>query len=109
MEYSGDNSNKSYCSERRFPYKVGDRFAKVYWEEIGPEGRARLGRATNQARDSKGAFQEFEKGRMFWAGQADIIYVIYQGYYDFDEDGEPDWTQGWTSYEDTFEAGEAEQ
>jgi hypothetical protein len=41
---------------------------------------------------------------MFWAGEADTIYVIYQGYYDFDNDGEVTWQQGWKSYEDTFEA-----
>ncbi len=84
-------------------YKVGDRFAKVYWEEIGPQGRERLGRATNEARDSLGAFQEFEHGRMFWAGEADIIYAIYQGRYDFDGDGETTYVRGWTSFEDTFE------
>ncbi len=85
-------------------YKVGDRFAKVYWEEIGPQGRQQLGRATNEARDSLGAFQEFEHGRMFWAGQSDTIYVIYQGQLDLDGDGQSSWTQAWTSYEDTFEA-----
>ena len=61
-------------------YKVGDRFAKVYWEKIGEAGRQRLGNAVNEARDSRGAFQEFRKGRMFWAGEADTIYVIYRGY-----------------------------
>jgi PDZ domain-containing protein len=88
--------------------KVGDRFAKVYGELIGPEGQERLGRATAEARDSQGAFQEFVNGRMFWAGEADTIYVIYEGYYDFDGDGEVTWQQGWTSYEDTFEAGSSE-
>lgn len=90
-------------------FKVGDRFAKVYWELIGSEGRTRLGRATNEARDSQGAFQEFVNGRMFWAGEADTIYVIYQGDYDFDNDGQVTWQQGWKSYEDTFEAGDEEQ
>lgn len=89
-------------------FKVGDRFAKVYWELIGSEGRTRLGRATAEAKDSNGAFQEFINGRMFWAGEADTIYVIYQGYYDFDADGEVTWQQGWASYEDTFEAPEGE-
>jgi len=84
-------------------YKVGDRFAKVYWEELGTSGRQRLGFATNEARDSNGAFQEFQTGRMFWAGEADTIYIIYQGNFDFDGDGTFTWTQGWTSYEDTFE------
>ncbi|MBI1878432.1 MAG: PDZ domain-containing protein [Chloroflexi bacterium] len=89
-------------------YKVGDRFAKTYWELIGSEGRTRLGRATNEARDSQGTFQEFVNGRMFWAEAADTIYVIYQGYYDFDNDGEVTQRQGWISYEDTFEAGDGE-
>jgi hypothetical protein len=84
--------------------KVGDRFAKVYWELLSLEDRTRLGLATNEAKDSSGAFQEFVNGRMFWAGEADTIYVIYQGYYDFDYDGEVIWRQGWKSYEDTFEA-----
>ena len=84
-------------------YKVGDRFAKVYWEEIGETGRQRLGHAINEARDSLGAFQEFHNGRMFWAGEADTIYVIYRGYLDLDGDGRVSWTQGWTSFEDTFE------
>ncbi len=84
-------------------YKVGDRFAKVYWEEIGPDGRQRLGHAVNEARDSLGAFQEFRNGRMFWAGEADTIYVIYRGYLDLDGDGRTSWTQQWTSFEDTFE------
>jgi hypothetical protein len=87
-------------------FKVGDRFAKVYWEEIGEQGRARLGQATNEARDSAGAFQEFERGRMFWAGESDTIYVIYSGEYDFNGDGQFEWKQGWLGYEDTFEAGQ---
>lgn len=70
---------------------MGDRFAKVYWEYIGPEGRARLGRAINEASDSKGAFQEFANGRMFWSGVADRIYVIYRGYLDLDGDGQISW------------------
>ncbi len=94
----------SYTTEPSGFYKVGDRFAKVYWEEIGPSGRTRLGHATNEARDSKGAFQEFENGRMFWSGEADTIYVIYQGSFDFDNDGQAAWIQGWMAYEDTFEA-----
>ncbi len=89
-------------------YKVGDRFAKVYWEEIGPVGRAKLGHGTNEARDSQGAFQEFENGRMFWAGEADTIYVIYQGNFDFDNDGQPTWVQSWRAYEDTFETSDEE-
>lgn len=84
-------------------YKVGDRFAKVYWEELGPEGRTRLGLATNEARDSQGAFQEFQNGRMFWAGESDTIYVIYEGAYDPDGDGQVTQMRGWLSYEDTFE------
>ncbi len=84
-------------------YKVGDRFAKVYWEEIGADGRQRLGQAINEAKDSLGAFQEFRNGRMFWAGEADTIYVIYSGYLDLDGDGRISWTQAWTSFEDTFE------
>lgn len=96
----------SYAPTEPGFYKVGDRFARVYWEEIGEQGRQRLGRATNEARDSLGAFQEFERGRMFWAGEADTIYVIYQGDYDFDGDGQVTWQQGWLSYEDTFEASE---
>ncbi|MFN8454443.1 MAG: PDZ domain-containing protein [Anaerolineae bacterium] len=86
-------------------YKVGDRFAKVYWEYLGPEGRGRLGRAINEASDSKGAFQEFVNGRMFWSGVADRIYVIYRGYFDFDGDGQVSWQQSWSSYEDLFEDG----
>ncbi len=89
-------------------YKVGDRFAKVYWEEIGAEGRQRLGQATNEARDTLGAFQEFRNGRMFWAGEADTIYIIYSGYLDLDGDGRTSWTKEWTSFEDTFEAGSNE-
>jgi hypothetical protein len=89
-------------------YKVGDRFSKVYWELIGAPGRERLGYATNEAADSQGAFQEFEHGRMFWAGQADTIYVIYQGYYDLDGAGQAVYVQGWTSFEDTFEETTAE-
>lgn len=87
-------------------HKIGDRFSKVYWEEIGASGRARLGNAINEARDSSGAFQEFEKGRMFWSGEADRIYVIYQGYYDVDQDGQQTYKRGWVSFEDTFEAEE---
>lgn len=96
----------SYAPTEPGFYKVGDRFAKIYWKEIGEQGRQRLGRATNEARDSLGAFQEFQNGRMFWAGEADTIYVIYQGNYDFDLDGQTTWKQGWLSYEDTFEAAE---
>ena len=84
-------------------YKAGDRFAKVYWEELDDIERTRLGYATNEARDSLGAFQEFDNGRMFWAGEADTIYVIYDGYYDFDGDGEYQHQRSWLAYEDTFE------
>ena len=84
-------------------YKVGDRFAKIYWEKIGEAGRQRLGNAINEARDSRGAFQEFRNGRMFWANESDTIYVIYRGYLDLDGDGRISWTQSWISFEDTFE------
>lgn len=90
-------------------YKVGDRFAKVYREELDWKQRARLGHAINEARDSQGAFQEFENGRMFWSGQADTIYVIYEGHYDFDGDGQFTRLRGWKSYEDTFEASTTDQ
>jgi hypothetical protein len=84
-------------------YKVGDRFARVYFEILSSQDRGRLGLAIDEARDSLGAFQEFETGRMFWAGQADRIYVIYQGFYDLNGSGQPTYIQGWTSFEDTFE------
>ncbi len=84
-------------------YKVGDRFAKVYWERISATDRTRLGRATNESVDSLGAFQEFWNGRMFWAGKADTIYVIYNGRYDLDGDDQWVYSQGWLSYKDTFE------
>jgi len=95
----------SYAPTEPGFYKVGDRFARVYWEATGQsEVRQRLGRATNEASDSLGAFQEFESGRMFWSGKADTIYVIYQGNYNLDPDGEVIWKQGWLSFEDTFES-----
>ncbi len=95
----------SYAPTEPGFYKVGDRFAKIYWEATGEsEVRQRLGRATNEASDSLGAFQEFRYGRMFWSGKADTIYVIYQGNYDLDGDGEVSWKQGWLSFEDTFES-----
>jgi hypothetical protein len=84
-------------------YKVGDRFAKIYWEDLGPIERARLGHATNEAGDSLGAFQEFGNGRMFWSGRADTIYVIYYGYYDYSAGGQFVYRQSWLSFEDTFE------
>lgn len=93
----------SYAPTPEGFYKVGDRFAKLYWEELGQVGRERLGLAIEEARDSQGAFQEFLFGRMFWSGQANTIFVTYQGYYDPDGDGQYAWHQGWLSYEDTFE------
>ncbi len=93
----------SYGPTPRGFYKVGDRFAKVYWEELTAQQRGHLGLATAEARDSSGAFQEFAHGRMFWAGEADTIYVIYEGAYDFDGDGQTVWLRGWQSYEDTFD------
>ncbi|MCB0209994.1 MAG: SH3 domain-containing protein [Anaerolineae bacterium] len=93
----------SYGQTKHGFYKVGDRFAKIYWEDLGPVERARLGYATNEAHDSKGAFQEFANGRMFWAGEADTIYVIYEGAYDLDSDGTYVYERGWLAYEDTFE------
>ena len=98
----------SYGPTPRGFNKIGDRFAKVYWEDLTPQQRGHLGLATNEARDSSGAFQEFEHGRMFWAGEADTIYIIYSGIYDFDGDGKTTWFYGWKSYEDTFEAGDAQ-
>jgi len=93
----------SYGPTARGFYKVGDRFTRVYFEILSAHERDRLGLATGEARDSLGAFQEFEYGRMFWAGQADRIYVIYQGFYDLNGTGQPTYVQGWTSFEDTFE------
>jgi hypothetical protein len=93
----------TYGSTARGFYKVGDRFTRVYFEILSARERDRLGLATSEARDSLGAFQEFEYGRMFWAGQADRIYVIYQGFYDLNGAGQPTYVQGWTSFEDTFE------
>jgi hypothetical protein len=93
----------TYGPTTRGFYKVGDRFTRVYFEILSAHERDRLGLATNEARDSLGAFQEFEYGRMFWAGQADRIYVIYQGFYDLNGTGQSTYVQGWTSFEDTFE------
>lgn len=92
-----------YTTTPRGFHKIGDRFAKVYWESLSPTERAKLGWATNEARDSKGAFQEFPNGRMFWSGEADRIYVIYEGHYDFDGDGQTIYQRQWLSYEDLFE------
>jgi len=82
-------------------HKVGDRFAKVYWEEIGTRNRARLGQAINEAQDSSGAFQEFENGRMFWSKAGDRIFVIHEGWYLIDNESTR--LRGWLSYQDTFE------
>jgi uncharacterized protein YraI len=87
-------------------HKVGDRFAKVFWEELNDQQRAQLGWAINEARDSAGAFQEFENGRMFWAEESDTIYTIYQGFLGAATDGQPAWIQQWASFEDTFEETE---
>jgi hypothetical protein len=84
-------------------YQPGSRFAKIYWEEIGEEGQQRLGKATGEARDSQAAFQEFIKGRMFWVKETDRIYIIYDGNYDPDADGQFIRIQGWMSFEDIFE------
>lgn len=93
----------SYGPTARGFYKVGDRFSRVYFEILSAHERDRLGLATSEARDSLGAFQEFEYGRMFWSGQADRIYITYQGFYDANGTGQPTYVQGWTSFEDTFE------
>ena len=55
------------------------------------------------------AVQTFEHGWMLWletdtVANVDPIYVIYHGDFDFDLDGETTFIQGWTSYQDTFEA-----
>lgn len=59
-------------------YPVGDRFGKVYWEGTGARVKERLGYATGEATDSPGAFQEFQYGRMFWAGAVNRILVLLQ-------------------------------
>lgn len=82
-------------------YEVGDKFSKVYWEGTGVKVKERLGYATSQPIDSAGAFQEFNRGRMFWAGEVDQIFVIYDYYY-YDDHNNSVQVRTWEQYEDKF-------
>ena len=82
-------------------YQVGDKFSKVYWEGTGARVKERLGQPTGPVKDSAGAFQQFRKGRMFWAGTIDRIFVIYD-YYGYDANGVYTRMLSWESFEDTF-------
>lgn len=80
----------------------GDRFSKVYWEGTGARVQQRLGRAVGPQMESPGAYQQFERGRMFWTGRLDRIFVLYD-YWWWDE-GRENGTRirSWTSFEDIF-------
>jgi hypothetical protein len=71
-------------------YAIGDKFGAIYWEGTGARVQQRLGKATTPQTDSAGAFQQFSRGRMFWLGAIDRIFVVY------------DAPGGWISFEDTF-------
>lgn len=80
---------------------VGDKFSKVYWEGTGARVKERLGWPTGEAADSDGAYQQFDNGRMFWAGKIDTIFVIYD-YYQYDANNNSTRILEWTQFEDTF-------
>lgn len=82
-------------------YPVGDKFSKVYWEGTGVQVKERLGYATGQTEDTAGAFQQFNRGRMFWAEAVDRIFVIYDYSY-YDDDDTYIRVRTWSSYEDQF-------
>jgi hypothetical protein len=82
-------------------HPVGDKFSKVYWEGTGVRVKERLGYATSELENTAGAFQQFSRGRMFWAEALDRIFVIYDYYY-YDDDDNYIRVRTWASYEDTF-------
>ncbi len=83
-------------------FEIGDYFSKVYWEGTGARVQERLGHAISEMQPSAGAFQEFNRGRMFWVEASDEIYVIYDYSY-YDETMEESvWVKTWERYEDKF-------
>jgi hypothetical protein len=83
-------------------YAPGDLFSKVYWEGTGARVRERLGRATGPQLASSGAYQQFDRGRMFWMEAADSIFVLYD-YWEWDESGQNGThIRSWTAFEDRF-------
>jgi len=83
-------------------YPIGDKFSKIYWEGTGAQVKERLGWATSAAADTSGAFQTFNRGRMFWLDSIDTIFVIYD-YYHYDKPSNISTRiQLWAGYEDTF-------
>jgi hypothetical protein len=80
----------------------GDRFSKVYWEGTGARVRQRLGHAVSPPVESPGAFQQFERGRMFWTEALDRISVLYD-YWQWDSKGENGiQVRSWIAFEDSF-------
>jgi uncharacterized protein with LGFP repeats len=52
-------------------------FGKVWREGTGVKVRERLGWATAPEKGAPGAYQQFEKGEMFWSGAVNKIWVLY--------------------------------
>jgi hypothetical protein len=82
-------------------YAPGERFSKVYWEGTGVRVKQRLGRAITPQVDTSGAYQQFDRGRMFWADATDGIFVLYD-YWIRGKDDNRIHIHKWTAFEDTF-------
>jgi hypothetical protein len=52
-------------------------FGKVWREGTGAKVRERLGWATALEKGGSGAYQQFDRGEMYWSGTIDKIWVLY--------------------------------
>ena len=52
-------------------------FGQVWREGTGARVRERLGWATRPEQGSTGAYQQFQRGEMYWTGTSNKIYVLY--------------------------------
>jgi hypothetical protein len=52
-------------------------FGKVWREGTGVKVRERLGWATAPEKGAPGAYQQFDRGEMFWSGAVNKIWVLY--------------------------------
>jgi hypothetical protein len=52
-------------------------FGKVWREGTGARVRERLGWATAPEKGAPGAYQQFQRGEMYWTGAVNMIYVLF--------------------------------
>jgi hypothetical protein len=74
-------------------------FGKIWCEGTGARVRERLGWATDQEKSGDGAWQQFDRGMMYWTGTSNQIFALLDIYdYNYNQDI----PRRWFGYADTF-------